>query len=387
MGKELRVEDGHADMEFWGGRLGAVQSGQPLWIEGAGPPGVVRLSGDPQGAGFLDAVQLQEGELADRSVEAAEDVEDVNMTDDETPQPVPMVAFAALAGMNPAPEQKGSDDCILADLPGGVMAEIDTGRISARQAVRDTADEITSLAVIEVGIDTGRPDVRHAGSVKGEGALDAVDASIWHQGSRQDGVPANLKRDAMLADAEGRLKPLTDPASSGTWEQIEASRIVPDQGLHLRVLVSVPIPEGAGHAAPLAQGFEPAQVARQIVQRLEQSTDQITEIVLTPEELGKVRIAIGQGDSPSVAVYAERSETLDLLRRHVDTLARELRSAGFPATDISFGGGDGGGHQPGSGLLRREMGQLAVTSGTDARPAEQHLRPAAMSGRQLDIRM
>lgn len=101
-----------------------------------------------------------------------------------------------------------------------------------------------------------------------------------------------------------------------------------------------------GQAAPAS----PVQV--QIVQAL--SPDgAVTELRLAPEELGHVRIDLRQeGDRLVMTVAAERQDTLDLLRRHAGELAAELRAAGHPGLDLSFGRwsgpGAGGGNPPGA---------------------------------------
>lgn len=89
-------------------------------------------------------------------------------------------------------------------------------------------------------------------------------------------------------------------------------------------------------------------------------TDQMTEIArrlpdgpvevtLSPEELGKVRFSIlGAEGQMSVQIVAERAETLDLLRRHIDVLEAELRQQGYDGVSFSFGqGGGGAGAEPG----------------------------------------
>lgn len=71
------------------------------------------------------------------------------------------------------------------------------------------------------------------------------------------------------------------------------------------------------------------------------------EIRLDPEELGRVKIALHQeGDALRVTVQAERPETLDLLRRHGDRLAQELRGAGYEGASMSFGGWSQGEGRP-----------------------------------------
>lgn len=70
------------------------------------------------------------------------------------------------------------------------------------------------------------------------------------------------------------------------------------------------------------------------------------EVVLNPEELGKLRFEIHQqGDQVRVVLTVERPETLDLLRRHADQLVQEFRAAGYSGASLSFGnwGGQQGG--------------------------------------------
>ncbi|MDG1863881.1 MAG: flagellar hook-length control protein FliK [Yoonia sp.] len=69
-----------------------------------------------------------------------------------------------------------------------------------------------------------------------------------------------------------------------------------------------------------------------------------TEIALSPDELGKVTLTMKTVEgSVTMLISAERPETQDLMRRHIETLGQEFRSLGF--TDISFsfqGQGRGG---------------------------------------------
>lgn len=70
------------------------------------------------------------------------------------------------------------------------------------------------------------------------------------------------------------------------------------------------------------------------------------ELQLPVEDLGALRMEFVQsGDRLHVAVAADRPELLDLLRRHADLLATELRQSGFAGTDISFGSWAGTGQQ------------------------------------------
>lgn len=81
-------------------------------------------------------------------------------------------------------------------------------------------------------------------------------------------------------------------------------------------------------------------VAQQMAVTITQTAGQPTEIALNPEELGRVRMSMSLTDGTLMLhINAERPETADLLRRHIDTLAQEFRSLGY--NDISFDFGDG----------------------------------------------
>ncbi|MCD1617286.1 flagellar hook-length control protein FliK [Salipiger manganoxidans] len=68
------------------------------------------------------------------------------------------------------------------------------------------------------------------------------------------------------------------------------------------------------------------------------------ELRLEPEELGHVRFRMTGGEHAlSMTILADRPETLDLLRRHVDQLARHLDDLGYSATQFRFGEGSGQG--------------------------------------------
>lgn len=65
------------------------------------------------------------------------------------------------------------------------------------------------------------------------------------------------------------------------------------------------------------------------------------EISLSPEELGRVRMSLtGTDTAMSVQILAERPETLELIRRHIELLAADLREQGFTDLSFSFSGGD-----------------------------------------------
>ncbi|MEO0702069.1 MAG: flagellar hook-length control protein FliK [Pseudomonadota bacterium] len=94
-------------------------------------------------------------------------------------------------------------------------------------------------------------------------------------------------------------------------------------------------------------GAETARhVAIQVAEALRQGSGTF-EITLSPEELGRVRLSVGVVDGAMlVNLSAERPETLDLMRRHIDMLQAEARAEGFATLSFSFSGGDPGDAHP-----------------------------------------
>ncbi len=91
-----------------------------------------------------------------------------------------------------------------------------------------------------------------------------------------------------------------------------------------------------------ANAVENPSYARHVVQQIAtaivQTTGATTEIALNPEELGRVRISLTTGESGlTVAILAERPETIDLMRRNIEQLTRELRDMGYENPTFTFG--------------------------------------------------
>ena len=78
---------------------------------------------------------------------------------------------------------------------------------------------------------------------------------------------------------------------------------------------------------------------QQVAEAARALRDGPVELALQPEELGKVRMTMSAGadGSMTVSMHAERPETLELLRRHIGDLARDLQAMGFDNLSFSFG--------------------------------------------------
>ena len=130
------------------------------------------------------------------------------------------------------------------------------------------------------------------------------------------------------------------------------------------------------------------QVAGQIAAALAQNSDGSTDLALSPEELGKVRLKLkpdaGNPDRMIVMITFERPETLELFRRNVGELADALRSAGYAGADIGFGreGGSAAESDRRERSSGRAGGQLPVEP-SDISPPPARL----VAGASLDLRL
>jgi hypothetical protein len=141
--------------------------------------------------------------------------------------------------------------------------------------------------------------------------------------------------------------------------------------------------------SPTLQGLPVPQVAAQITNALVRSTGGATELSLSPDELGHVRLRLetdsSNPDRMVVMITFERPETLDLFRRHAGELADALRQAGFAGADIGFG-------QQGNGSFgsERREGLVAPAFGPDSPPdaaAPTDPPPRHRDGASLDLRL
>jgi len=79
------------------------------------------------------------------------------------------------------------------------------------------------------------------------------------------------------------------------------------------------------------------QVAAQIASAVAQIGSGTTQILLNPEELGRVRLTLTTTEHGiAVSVAAERPETIDLMRRHVDLLVQEFDDLDQGSIDLQF---------------------------------------------------
>ena len=134
----------------------------------------------------------------------------------------------------------------------------------------------------------------------------------------------------------------------------------------------------------------PNRVAMQLADAARQLPDKPVEITLTPEELGKVRLSfhVSENGAMQVVIATERPETLDLLRRNIDSLAAEFKDLGYANSGFSFESFDQG-TQKGDSSRFIGFGDLGATESSggdiDTRPDPVRLTLGGTSG--MDLRL
>ncbi|MDA5095107.1 flagellar hook-length control protein FliK [Aliiroseovarius sp. KMU-50] len=93
----------------------------------------------------------------------------------------------------------------------------------------------------------------------------------------------------------------------------------------------------------------PRHIALQLVEVAKSMPDRPVELTLTPEELGRLRLTFsGDLSAMAVTVNVERPETLELMKRHIEILAQEMREIGYEGVSFSFEQSGAGAHGGGS---------------------------------------
>ncbi|MBC7154655.1 MAG: flagellar hook-length control protein FliK [Rhodobacteraceae bacterium] len=164
---------------------------------------------------------------------------------------------------------------------------------------------------------------------------------------------------APLAGTSGGAGALPDPGSSGEPGAGRAHDAATGG-----VFAAAPVGHGAPPAPHIASAADMPGVSRQILAALAQSPGGAVDVTLSPDELGRVRLSLSTTDLGGIVVNvtADRAETMDLIRRHIDMLAQDFREIGYGS--VSFGFSD----NPG-----RNDGQAPVAL------AGSHLSPVALS--------
>ena len=145
-------------------------------------------------------------------------------------------------------------------------------------------------------------------------------------------------------------------------------------------------PVGGAQMAALQTAEHGAAVVRQIADSVARGTDRTVELTLAPEELGRVRLTVATTEQGvTVSVQADRPDTLDLIRRNIDQLARDFRDLGYSAINFHFG------EKPQDRGQSAPQGPLVEPSGDDPhnqpRPAPRAGAARSVVSGGLDLRL
>lgn len=202
---------------------------------------------------------------------------------------------------------------------------------------------------------------------------------------RADGDAPSLVAAAPITTSDDSLMPILSTALSTVPSDLDIiappipearAEVVVEQTRLAQTTRDSAVQTSAPPASPTAA--QAVDVARQIEAAISRSRDGALEIALSPEELGRLRLTLSEGQNGySLQVVTDRPDTLDLLRRHIDVLAAELRDLGYGTLDLSF-------QQQGQGDAHTPYGGQGAEN-ADAAPQIVTLRPR--SDGQLDMRM
>ena len=134
-----------------------------------------------------------------------------------------------------------------------------------------------------------------------------------------------------------------------------------------------------------------AAVARQIAQAMQAAPDRAIELTLSPAELGRVRMSLGGADQNMiVSIFAERPETLDLMRRNIDMLNQAMLELGYTDVTFAFEQGQQGETATGDeqGTDTPDKSHASLDLDLAAAPPAETLAPALNTpGAGLDLRL
>jgi flagellar hook-length control protein FliK len=185
-------------------------------------------------------------------------------------------------------------------------------------------------------------------------------------------LPNIIPQSAMLLEPKIFTQSIASDAL--ILDELDVISVVPDvRSGHVPSPALAPVVDARAVSAALAP-----VVAQQVAIAVHKAPGGVVEIILNPEELGRVRVSMQAQDGVmTMTITTERIETQDLMRRHIDALAQEMRALGYRDVGFNFQGqnGDGGNSQRGSADKQSpeiehpvlETTLLAVTSGLDLR--------------------
>lgn len=148
-------------------------------------------------------------------------------------------------------------------------------------------------------------------------------------------------RPALAGDAAALRAPVEQAAPKPPAATEVAVKTAPEPAPVFILPESRGAPETSGaarHQQPAPARFEAPEAARLALAAIRAERGGGIDLRLDPPDLGRVRIQFSfeRADVVVATVSSERGETLDLMRRHGDELAKALERAGFESVTLDF---------------------------------------------------
>lgn len=308
-------------------------------------------------------------------------------------QPVHSLLGVAL-GQQASATKPGQTEA-LKNMPAGTRAiQLDPDQALPEKMVGDISQAVTRQPTA-----TNQPGLGPIASAEAGKTYKNVDKLIERQKEGSRGVALNP------ADRSGQILPPPSGTISGmaigpapvtiAENQMDMSRvnwiseteILSDTGT---------IPRSAAPVTTsITQAFQhpdlPRHLAAQIASAAQRGgAEKPVEILLNPTELGRVKISMASIDGTmTVSVIADRPETLDLMRRHINVLAQEFLDIGYGQADFAFGqndpqnGADSDQYTPGSPQMARQADEAMP----DTPPQTNAIAATRIITDRVDIRL
>ena len=199
--------------------------------------------------------------------------------------------------------------------------------------------------------------------------------------ARAAGVSVPLQSVATGAEQTSSSAVVTSIMASGE-AAVAGENVLSQRGFDSFALPQLIAEASVRSGAATYRAETPRHVAQQLAEAVATAGRRNVEVSLNPIELGRVSMRLATHDTGvTVVIQAERPETEELMRRHIQDLAREFKEMGF--TDISFQFGSDARADSTENGNSQGQGQGALASGDgDALAAEETSLPIAQ---QLNI--
>lgn len=238
---------------------------------------------------------------------------------------------------------------------GFVATTLASSKDPIKAGFASAAEAEDATLPVEKSLRNEAPQARTANSFAPQAnpaPLAQASTPLIEQPSAKGSDPAE-EADLPIAPAAQNVTKSPPPATQATLQLVQNAAVNAAPALSARltettliekelaaeVIWDVQRPGGPSHdLRQLARVDLPQPVARAIAEALHRSPNGVVELTMNPPELGKVRLSIAPVDTGmAISVAAERPETLELLRRNIDTLGLEIAGLGYTGISFSFG--------------------------------------------------